>query len=55
MSRRPRRNHSPAFKAGVALEALKEETTLAQLAQRFESLESIGLPAGSPLALRVFN
>jgi len=26
-----------------------------QLAQRYESLEAIGLPAGSPLALRVFN
>lgn len=36
MSRRPRRNHSPAFKARVALEALKEEATLADLAQRFD-------------------
>lgn len=36
MSRRLRRNHSPAFKAQVALEALKEETTLAKLAQRFD-------------------
>jgi hypothetical protein len=26
-----------------------------QLAQRYESLEAIGLPAGSALALRVFN
>ena len=32
MSRRPRRNHSPAFKAKVALEALKGELTLAELA-----------------------
>lgn len=36
MSRRPRRNHSPAFKARVALEALKEDATLAELAQRFD-------------------
>ena len=30
--KRPRRKHSPAFKAKVALEALKGEKTLAQLA-----------------------
>src|SRR5882757_2961864 len=30
--KRPRRNHSPAFKAKVALEALKGEKTIAQLA-----------------------
>lgn len=36
MSRRARRNHSPAFKARVALEALKEDATLAELAQRFD-------------------
>ncbi len=30
--RRPRRNHSPAIKAQVALEALKGENTLAGLA-----------------------
>jgi transposase len=36
MTRRPRRNHSPAFKAKVALEAIKEEKTLAELAQQFE-------------------
>ncbi len=33
MTRRPRRNHSPAFKAKVALAALKGEQTLAELAQ----------------------
>ena len=34
--KRPRRNHSAAFKAKVALAALKDEQTLAQLAQRFD-------------------
>ncbi|HXX80817.1 MAG TPA: transposase [Thermodesulfovibrionales bacterium] len=36
MSKRPRRNHSPAFKAKVAVEALKEGQTLVELAERFE-------------------
>jgi transposase-like protein len=36
MSRRSRRNHSAAFKAKVALAALKGEETLAQLAERFD-------------------
>ncbi len=36
MSRRPRRNHSPEFKAKVALAALKGEQTLAELAQQFD-------------------
>jgi|SRR6185312_12859903 len=33
MSRRSRRNHSPGFKAKVALAAIKGEKTLAELAQ----------------------
>ena len=33
MSRRPRRNHSPAFKAKVALEAIRGDKTLAELAK----------------------
>ena len=36
MTRRPRRNHSPAFKAKVALAAIKGERTLAELAQQFD-------------------
>ena len=36
MSRRPRRNHSPAFKAKVALAAIKAEKTLAELAVQFD-------------------
>lgn len=34
--RRPRRNHSPAFKAKVALAALTSDATLAALASRFD-------------------
>ena len=36
MTKRPRRNHSPAFKAKVALAAIKDERTLAELAQQFD-------------------
>jgi transposase len=36
MTRRTRRNHSPAFKAKVALAAVKGEKTLAELAQLFD-------------------
>ncbi len=36
MSRRLRRNHTPAFKAKVALAAIKGEMTLAQLAEHFD-------------------
>jgi len=34
--RRPRRNHSAAFKAKVAVAALKGDQTLAALAERFD-------------------
>jgi transposase len=34
--RRPRRNHAPAFKARVALEALKGQKTLAELAKQYD-------------------
>ena len=36
MKRRPRRNHSAAFKAKVALAAVKGERTIAQLAEHFD-------------------
>ena len=36
MTKRPRRNHSPAFKARVALAAIKGEKTLAELAEQFD-------------------
>jgi transposase-like protein len=34
--RRPRRNHLSTFKAKVALAAIKDDQTLAQLAERFD-------------------
>ena len=36
MSKRPRRNHAPAFKAKVALEALKGDQTIVELSQRYQ-------------------
>ena len=36
MNRRARRNHSPAFKAKVALAALIGDKTLAQIAEEFD-------------------
>jgi transposase-like protein len=36
MSRRPRRNHSAAFKAKVALEAVKGDKTIAEIAQKHD-------------------
>ena len=36
MTKRPRRNHTPAFKAKVALAAVKGDKTLAELAQHFD-------------------
>ena len=36
MTRRARRNHTPAFKAKVALAAIKGEKTLAELAHFFD-------------------
>ena len=36
MSRRPRRNHSPAFKAKVALDAVKDGKTIAEIATKHD-------------------
>ena len=36
MTKRPRRNHTPAFKAKVALAAVRGDKTLAELAQQFD-------------------
>lgn len=36
MSRRPRRNHSAAFKAKVALDALKDGKTIADIATKHD-------------------
>ena len=36
MPRRPRRNHTPTFKAKVAIAALKGDRTLAELAEQFD-------------------
>lgn len=36
MARRPRRNHTAAFKVKVVLAALKSDKTLAELAQQFD-------------------
>jgi transposase-like protein len=36
MTRRSRQNHTPAFKAKVALAAVRGDKTLAELAQQFD-------------------
>ena len=36
MAKRPRRNHGAVFKAKVALEALKGDQTIVELAERFQ-------------------
>jgi len=36
MTRRPRRNHTPAFNAKVALSAIRGEQTLVELSQQFD-------------------
>ena len=36
MPRRPRRNHTPAFKSKVALAAIKGDRTVSELAQPFD-------------------
>ncbi len=47
MTRGPRRNHSLAFKANVALAALKGKQTLAELAQIYDvHPQGFGLAGG---------
>ena len=36
MTRRPRRNHTPTFKAKIAIAAIKGDRTLAELAEQFD-------------------
>ena len=36
MSRRPRRNHSPAFKAKVAIASIKGDRTIVQIVEQFD-------------------
>ncbi|MFN7307115.1 MAG: IS3 family transposase, partial [Acetobacteraceae bacterium] len=43
MTRRPRRNHSPAFKAKVALAAVKGEKTRAELGRDIDGVYTSGL------------
>ena len=42
MSRRPRRNHSAAFKAKVAIAAIKGERTIVQIAEHFDGPGNAG-------------
>ena len=50
MTRRPRRNHSPAFKAKVALAAIRGERTLAELAEQFD-VHPIAQPVSKLVAI----
>jgi transposase len=45
--KRPRRNHSPALKAKVALEALKGEKTIAQLLENAAGIFGAGAVASA--------
>ncbi len=47
MPRRPRRNHSPAFKAKVALEAIKGEEPLIQTAERYDVAAPVAALVGA--------
>jgi transposase-like protein len=56
MTRRSPRNHSPAFKAKVALSAIRVEKTLAELAQQFDvHPNQIGQPAARPARARTVS
>ena len=43
--RRPRRNHTSAFKVKVALAALRGDKTIAELASQFDVLANQRLPS----------
>ncbi|MCK9230811.1 MAG: hypothetical protein M0Q23_08675 [Syntrophales bacterium] len=47
MSKRPRRNHAPAFKAKVALEALKGEQTVVEHRNSSATVCFLLIPAAS--------
>lgn len=51
MTRRKRRNHSPEFKAKVAIAALKGDRTLAGLAQQFD-VHPNQIAAGKPRRMK---
>jgi hypothetical protein len=54
MGRRARRNHSPAFKAKVALAAIKGDRTIGQLTEHFDvqTNKKAATRYGSSLKLR---
>ena len=52
MSRRTRGNHTPAFKAKVALAAVKGDRTLAQLAEQFDVHPNQSKAVCPPLPVR---
>ena len=59
MTKRKRRNHSPVFKAKVALAAVRGERTLVDLADRASGLRSLpsggNIMPGSPWRLRAYR
>src|ERR1700757_1958323 len=58
MSKRPRPNHSPAFKAKVALAAVRADRTIAQLAEHFDAHPNeirIGKPQLEGSASEIFG
>lgn len=46
MAKRPRRNHTPAFKAKVALAAVRGEKTIVELAQQFDVVKTLHAKIG---------
>ncbi|MHC2601685.1 hypothetical protein ACVL92_002499 [Bradyrhizobium liaoningense] len=54
MTKKSRRTHSPAFKAKVALAAVKGDKTLAELAQLFDVHHDLEKPAPGRRRRRVW-